>query len=290
MNLSPSDFELDKNKFKTVVLKNGLKINTYNDGPSDGIKILVIHGAQSFIQMLSPLITTISQIYNVLAIDLPGHGQSDQLEQYSQELIEDIIIEVLEYTNFYNFYVIGHSFGGYLAVRCRSQAKYQKFNPQGVVSFCPAGLMTLIIKTPMTPEAEQYIRKDFKNNLLIGFKPKTPNPDLPLWLSELLVDMLVNQLASNSDKSIGIMKFFSQFKFSERFECFETANTFDNVIIVYALGDKLVDSVKSHEYIQQHYKNISSVVVEGAHEFPMVEPALALEYIKKCVNAGQAKM
>ncbi|CAL6005734.1 Alpha/beta_hydrolase family protein [Hexamita inflata] len=170
MNLSPSDFQLDQDKFNTVILKNGLKINTYSDGPSDGIKILVIHGAQSFIQMLSPLITVMSQIYNVLAIDLPGHGQSDYLEQYSQELIEDIIIEVLEYTNFYNFYVIGHSFGGYLAVRCRSQAKYQKFNPQGVVSFCPAGLMTLIIKTPMTPEAE--LKKISKITYQLGLNLK----------------------------------------------------------------------------------------------------------------------
>jgi pimeloyl-ACP methyl ester carboxylesterase len=57
----------------------------------------------------------------VLAIDLPGHGKSDYLQDYSNnvsELLKDAISAACKYFNFTQFAIVGNFMGGFAAVYC----------------------------------------------------------------------------------------------------------------------------------------------------------------------------
>lgn len=51
--------------------------------------------------------------YSVLCLDLPGHGNSDVIENLSIETIADILNEILKEEKLNKVNIIGHSLGGY---------------------------------------------------------------------------------------------------------------------------------------------------------------------------------
>lgn len=62
--------------------------------------------------LYTPLIHALSEYYNVLCIDLPGHGYSSAFKEYSLSLFLDVLAEGCKVNNFDNFYVVGNSMGG----------------------------------------------------------------------------------------------------------------------------------------------------------------------------------
>ncbi|CAL6041062.1 Alpha/beta_hydrolase family protein [Hexamita inflata] len=282
MSVQLEDFQLNQKCYVKYTLKTGAKINIYQDGPENGAKFLLFHGAQSFIEMLAPFINKLSKNHRVLAIDLPGHGDSDQFPSYSDDVFQDAVVEVLEQLNFTNYYLIGHSLGGYLAVKSYTSPKFAKFNQRGVIAFCPSGLTTKLAKTtPITPQIESYLLKDFKQSLTSMYTPKQPDPHLPPWLSSHLVSMLIDQLSKNAQKSLSILRYFSGFDFNGSFDVFKAANS-QNVTIVFAENDKTINSEESASFLTQNCKEMNVLKVKGTHEILMAEPEFCCQIVAKC--------
>jgi pimeloyl-ACP methyl ester carboxylesterase len=105
---------------------NGVKLHYIVEGK--GQPVVLIHGLQSSIRMnwqMPGVISMLSKNYQVIALDLPGHGESDKPATeaaYGTELVEDVV-RLLDHLNIKRAHIVGYSMGGMIAMKF--MAKHQ---------------------------------------------------------------------------------------------------------------------------------------------------------------------
>lgn len=102
---------------KTV---NGIKINYEDKGAGD--LIVLLHGWGSNIKLFANLIELLSQKYHVVAMDMPGFGESQ--EPPSAWCVDDYADFVIDFLKDYNtdkVMLLGHSFGGRVIIKLNSR-------------------------------------------------------------------------------------------------------------------------------------------------------------------------
>ena len=107
---------------KTV---NGLNINYVDRGEGD--IVVILHGWGSNITLHEHMISILAQKYRVLAMDMPGFGESD--EPKSAWCVDDYVDFVLEFLKEYapaKITVMGHSFGGRISIIFASRNKVSR--------------------------------------------------------------------------------------------------------------------------------------------------------------------
>ena len=88
--------------------------NIYYRLEGEGDTLILLHGFMEDSKMWDHHITQLSNTYQVLAVDLPGHGSSDVLSStHSMELMADIVKAVMDAEDMSKAVVVGHSMGGY---------------------------------------------------------------------------------------------------------------------------------------------------------------------------------
>lgn len=98
--------------------------------------ILLLHGHQSTLEELTPLIPALSRDYRILCFDLPGSGYSDHPDRaYSLRYYEETVLGFLDALGVEQAIPAGGSLGGNLALRLARHAP-QRF-PR-VVAWSPA--------------------------------------------------------------------------------------------------------------------------------------------------------
>ncbi|MBI2038015.1 MAG: alpha/beta hydrolase [Candidatus Magasanikbacteria bacterium] len=123
-------------------LIDGFNINYLVAG--EGEPLLLIHGANIGWGMWYLNIPELSKKYKVIALDLPGAGVSDSLDFKNIDL-EKIFVQLIE--NFLHFLevdnirVVGHSFGGWIAMKL---AIVSKINIKKIVLSDSLGFSTSI--------------------------------------------------------------------------------------------------------------------------------------------------
>ncbi len=88
---------------------------SYLDNQIEGDDVLLLHGHCSFKEQFKSLMLK-NKSHRYVALDLPGHGTSSLLKEYTPE---NILEKVLEFLNLYNLKpkkIVGHSLGGHLAL------------------------------------------------------------------------------------------------------------------------------------------------------------------------------
>ena len=82
-----------------------------------GEVVVLIHGFLGATTIYDKIIEPLTQNFDVIAIDLPGHGQSDAPEgdytmyRYAEDIVDVLIAEKVEKAHW-----IGHSMGGYITL------------------------------------------------------------------------------------------------------------------------------------------------------------------------------
>ena len=113
---------------------NGVKLHYIVEGK--GQPVVLIHGLYSSIRMnwqMPGVIGMLSKNYQVIALDLPGHGESDKPTTeaaYGMEMVEDIL-RLLDHLNIKRAHIVGYSMGGMIAMKF--MAKHQDRALSGVV-------------------------------------------------------------------------------------------------------------------------------------------------------------
>ncbi len=83
----------------------------------EGETVVFLHGFMEDVSMWDAFVKSISLNYQVITIDIPGHGKSDNIDiVHSMELMADIVKEVLFKENETKCVLIGHSLGGYITL------------------------------------------------------------------------------------------------------------------------------------------------------------------------------
>lgn len=121
---------------KTV---NGIKINYEQKGKGD--LIVLLHGWGSNIKLFANLIDLLSKKYMVVAMDMPGFGES--AEPPSAWCVDDYVDFVIDFLKDYNtdkVMLLGHSFGGRVIIKLNSK-KNLPFSITKVILVDSAGIL-----------------------------------------------------------------------------------------------------------------------------------------------------
>lgn len=110
------------------ILKNGISLN-YAELNEGALSTLIFlhgnsHSHKSFKkQASSPLLKD----FRLIFLDLPGHGDSGTLDEYSVLAIAEMVSEFIKIKKLENFALVGHSLGGHIAIH-----SLQFTNPMGL--------------------------------------------------------------------------------------------------------------------------------------------------------------
>jgi pimeloyl-ACP methyl ester carboxylesterase len=98
----------------------GVKIHYVVQG--EGEPVVLIHGlyASAWLNWQLPGVTgLLAKTYRVIALDLPGHGESDKPENeaaYGVQMVEDVR-QLLDHLRIKKAHIVGYSLGGMIAVK-----------------------------------------------------------------------------------------------------------------------------------------------------------------------------
>lgn len=121
---------------KTV---NGIRINYEQKGEGD--LIVLLHGWGSNIKLFANLIDLLSKKYMVVAMDMPGFGES--AEPPSAWCVDDYVEFVIDFLKDYDtdkVMLLGHSFGGRVIIKLNS-CKNLPFSITKVILVDSAGIL-----------------------------------------------------------------------------------------------------------------------------------------------------
>lgn len=102
-------------KKEIVTLENGLQVGVHLWGNENQTTLLFLHGLGSTAASFTELATLLSAKYRILALDLPGHGDSTFIKDekfFSVDSLANWGVKVLKYYNIRDVHVVGHSIGG----------------------------------------------------------------------------------------------------------------------------------------------------------------------------------
>jgi pimeloyl-ACP methyl ester carboxylesterase len=113
---------------------NGVNLHYIVEGK--GQPVVLIHGLYSSAKVnwqMPRIVGLLAKNYQVIALDLPGHGESDKPTSesaYGVEMVEDLV-RLLDHLNIKKAHVIGYSMGGMIAMKFL--AKHQDRVLSGIV-------------------------------------------------------------------------------------------------------------------------------------------------------------
>lgn len=110
-----------------MFLFNGIKINYRDYGNKDKDAIFYLHGWGQNIEMMEPIANPFVEHNRIIIIDLPGFGKSEEptfvwdLDDYVE-----MIHELADKLGIKSLYLVGHSFGGKIALLYASKYKVKR--------------------------------------------------------------------------------------------------------------------------------------------------------------------
>lgn len=131
--------------------------------PQIGPPVVVIHHAPGSSAQYDALVCEIGKSYPVLALDLPGHGESDPLPDGSQGIAawSALVVRTLDQMEVSSFHLVGHNGGAAVAVE--------------IAGAWPERALSLVLDAPIClAEAEQ---EQVSAGWLRGVEPLTPSWD-----------------------------------------------------------------------------------------------------------------
>lgn len=116
----------------------GIKI-AYSD-VGEGTPVLMLHGWGANKESFGRIISTLSEGYRVIALDLPGFGGSEEpKEPMGVDGFCDVVLEFIKLMNLESIILVGHSFGGRIIIKISSRNDLP-FEIQRIVLIDSAGI------------------------------------------------------------------------------------------------------------------------------------------------------
>ncbi|MBQ6497659.1 MAG: alpha/beta hydrolase [Bacilli bacterium] len=104
-----------------------VNINYMQYGKDKGKDIILLHGWGQNIEMMKPLGDSFSNKYRITILDFPGFGQSEEpKEPWNIEKYNSMLEEFINKVGIKKPIVIGHSFGGRVAIRYSARNPIEK--------------------------------------------------------------------------------------------------------------------------------------------------------------------
>ena len=197
--------------------------------------------------------------FRIISVDLPGHGDSAPLDNYSLIDLSKIIAQFIKILNLDSFIVVGHSLGGHVSLHLLNEMP-----PKGIVIF---GTPPLSI--PLT---------------LAGFMENKNAAPLSLETSsEEDLELLANELVYlDEDKKIFIEDYHkTDRKFrTQLLQTVFSGQYYDEINLLEKFSGKVMaiissnDKIINNDYVAQIFETKNSILktIQSAHS-PQVEAA-----------------
>jgi pimeloyl-ACP methyl ester carboxylesterase len=113
---------------KTATFKGGT-VSFTDQGK--GRVVVLLHGFLGSKEIWEKTIPVLRKSFRVIAIDLPGHGQSDCFGYvHTMELMAKCVKKVMDSLRLKKYVIIGHSMGGYAALA------FAELFPENIIGLC----------------------------------------------------------------------------------------------------------------------------------------------------------
>ena len=231
------------------------EINYIRYGNSKGKSMVFLHGWGQNIQMMKFISDYFQDNFDLIVVDLPGHGESSEPES-ALEVVDfvNIIHKFLEEINVKNPILVGHSFGGKISLLYASMYPTEK-----LVLFAPS---FKVEKTKLT--LKQKVLKAAKKipvlNKLEGFAKKHIGSSDYRNASPVMREILVNSV--NTDIREDIKKISA------------------SAILIWGSEDNQVD-IESARELESIMRDAGLVIYEGYTHYAYLEDKIRTVNIMK---------
>jgi pimeloyl-ACP methyl ester carboxylesterase len=115
---------------KEIIPFQNKSIAVYTSGSPEKKAIVFIHGnSMSSKIWQKQFANDLSNKYCLIAIDLPGHGESDDFTRYDLPVLTNSVITVINHFNLKEYVLVGNSLGGDIILQCWAELK----NCKGII-------------------------------------------------------------------------------------------------------------------------------------------------------------
>jgi pimeloyl-ACP methyl ester carboxylesterase len=106
---------------------DGLRLAYMREGPPDAPAVVLLHGWASSMRMWTSTQAALGSAFDVVAVDLPGHGASAKpdWEWYTIDRFSRVVEHVCEALGVRRASLVGHSMGGTIALELAAQSTLQ---------------------------------------------------------------------------------------------------------------------------------------------------------------------
>ncbi len=156
-------------------------VRVRDEGESSKPPLVCVHGAGASSVIFMDTVRRLSPQRRIIAIDLPGHGQSDPWHDTSIETYRDAVGTVCATLKIERAVLVGHSMGGQIALAC---AAAWPERCAGLV------LASTAARIEVAPRVFQVFEKDFANAAQwlarVSWSPATPRDLVERWAGLML--------------------------------------------------------------------------------------------------------
>ncbi|MFV9550475.1 alpha/beta fold hydrolase [Algibacter sp. PT7-4] len=168
-----------KNKSQII---NNIKIAYLDNESKSKITIVFVHGnSQSVKSYNNQLNNTELNTYRLIALDLPGHGKSASVNNYSIPLFINTLATFCNTLQLKNYIIVGHSLGGHFTIQALPKLSHCigafiiAASPVSIPlnianAYLPNALMSLLFKKDLTDKEISLFANSLTTNSSIAKK------------------------------------------------------------------------------------------------------------------------
>jgi pimeloyl-ACP methyl ester carboxylesterase len=254
-----------------------------------GEPLILIHGFLENKRMWTTFQGALSKNYRVLAIDLPGHGETEAIGYiHTMEDYAELLLALIQFENLKKVSLIGHSMGGYVALAlaelCLRRASLHSQDTQ--VSSEEINKILLLNSTPLADSAN---RKQERNRA-IGMIQKYPQAFVTMAVKHLFLTQDQDRFSSEIDIAILEAKSCSQKGIintlrglrdrKERINVLKKMNS--KCLIILGALDKLIDVDTTKAVAQATQTKVE--ILPGGHMSHIEHPNRLLNTFEKFLS------
>lgn len=103
--------EINKSKNKSSSINYRFLQNNHKQN------VLLLHGFLGDQHIWDPLLSELSKCFNIITLDLPGHGKTPcEGEILTMGIMADLVLNTINELDLKTFHIVGHSMGGYIGL------------------------------------------------------------------------------------------------------------------------------------------------------------------------------
>jgi len=248
-----------------------------------GSSLVLLHGYLESIDVWGHFEEKLSEHFQVISIDLPGHGKTGNFGNvHTMKLMADVVHDVTQTIGISNFFLSGHSMGGYVALRYAHD--YTK-EINGLILLHSAAKADTQDKKANRQRTIELIRKGKKEMVTSQHTPKTfATENIPNFIHQI---ERIKKIASDTSEE-GIIAALNGMKERTDFTNFLNISPFP-VLMIAGKKDNFIPFSVSEAHFHLSNKIIPCILENSGHMGFIEEEDKTINTIKNFIIKHNGK-